>query len=374
MTQTNQTAAFAPDATVFAQTHIPPKSDFEMLLEKDFTPQSTTERFLLHRDMYWWQAERFHASRMYASKFPTVELLFAAMMYGLRFGWHPVTSLDNLYPVKEKMTPSTQSMLGHSMARGGGAKLVIKESGKKGQPGFVGEWCEVSITRVSNGEVFETRWDADDVKRAGLDKPSSSGAPSMHSKYPATMKRWRCIADALKVLFADLLSGVVTFEEMIDGDDDDRPKGNGRLPTVAEIQTTPAADGSIPAPPLPANVPSPLEGAAAPRNAPPQTTPGKGGELVQSPPSQDSLPTAGDASPQGTPAKALSITDRSLEFSQNASVYEMEEYFERNSQQLAAAKAKAGYKGPISEAGEEMQRKVCYFLMRLVLEKAQVSK
>lgn len=79
-------------------------------------------------------------------------------------------------------------------------------------------------------------------------------------------------ADALRTSFPSVVGGLYVQGEMPDaegGDEADKPKGNGRLANANNDK----ASGEVPAPPMPANAdPSPLEGAAAPSNAPPQTT------------------------------------------------------------------------------------------------------
>jgi hypothetical protein len=188
-------------------------SDFERLLQKDLRPVNSTERFLAQRTNYWWLAMRFQASGFFAKKFRTVDAIFSAMLYGARFGWDPWTSLQNCYDVKGTIGQSAASML--AIAIGAGATVHVKESGRGGTPGAVGDWCEVTLTRPDHDPVIK-RWDQADVARAGLAYNYQSGEPNMHKKFPAQMLQWRAVADACRLQFADKLCGVLATEELSD--------------------------------------------------------------------------------------------------------------------------------------------------------------
>lgn len=134
---------------------------------------------------------------------------YAVMVYGYSFGWDPWAALRNCHIIQGQLGMSSAAMMG--LAIQAGARFEFKESGINGNDGKRGEWCELKATRPGHPD-FYVRWDDADVRAAGVMKDDSN-----HKKYPATMKRWRCVADACRVLCPDLLSGCVTSEELLAG-------------------------------------------------------------------------------------------------------------------------------------------------------------
>lgn len=136
---------------------------------------------------------------------------YAVMVYGYSFGWDHWAALRNCHIIQGQLGMSSAAMMG--LAIKAGVRFTFKESGIGGNDGKRGEWCELLATRPGFPD-FPVRWDDEDVRRAGLMKDDSN-----HKKYPAAMKRWRCIADACRVICPELLAGCVSIEEIRDGFD-----------------------------------------------------------------------------------------------------------------------------------------------------------
>jgi hypothetical protein len=97
-----------------------------------------------------------------------------------------------------------------------------------------------------------------DVKAANLDRPSRSGAPSNHVKFPLDMKVARARSKICKFVFPDIAAGIVTKEEA----EDLRHSREFEPPTRAAEFTAPPPPSTPPAPP-PASSSSAPAGKAA---------------------------------------------------------------------------------------------------------------
>ncbi len=266
--------------------HAPPKeeTEFEKLLNRPVmvTPM---ERFISKKADFWTIANAIHKSGL-ASHLRSAEAVFAVMLYGYRFGWDVWTSIQNCHIINGRVSQSAASML--AIAVEAGAKYKIKESGRGGASGTVGEWCEFTISRPEFDPVTKT-WTQADARRAGLVKQDGN-----HQKYPGAMLQWRAVADACRFLFPDKLAGVRATEEIaeqIAGVDGADPNWVDRQPRGKQKEENPFA-GNTPDAPMPeGEAPADQPGAALP--TPP--SPG-GGE-----PAATHSPAAPVPGPSGRP-------------------------------------------------------------------------
>lgn len=141
-------------------------------------------------------------------------------------------------------------------------------------------------------------WTDDDVRRANLDRPTRSGAPSNHVKFPRAMKNARCKAELAKLLWPELVSGIVTAEEARDIAHARDLEG----PTSPAGMSAPPPPPASSPPPKAASTPKATGSKAAAKNTPIDTT------ATERPASPASSPTssASSAPTSSAPSSAAS--------------------------------------------------------------------
>lgn len=140
------------------------------------------------------------ASRMF-SAYGTPEAAMLVMMAGREFGLGAMASLRSFHIVEGKPTMSAQAMMARCLEHPS-CKLFRVVRSKCSH--------EVAVVEVQrNGwdapEVYT--WTIDDAKRAGL------AAKQNWSKYPRDMLINRCIAEAARFAFPEVMAGVYSPEE-----------------------------------------------------------------------------------------------------------------------------------------------------------------
>lgn len=129
----------------------------------------------------------------------------------------------------------------------------------------------------------------EDVERANLHRPSRSGAPSNHVKFPRAMKTARCRAELVRLVFPDIAAGIVTKEEAED------------LAHLRDLEGPPPAAATFSAPPAPAPAPKAAEGKASTRaTRSKEPTRAIDATATDSPTSTSSPPSSAPASSAGT--------------------------------------------------------------------------
>lgn len=149
----------------------------------------------------------------------------ACIMYGRELGLPPMTSLQNVAIIKG--TPTLSARMMRALVQAAGHQIQVTETNNAR--------CKVRGTRADNGDTLEIGWTIDDAKNAGLLKPDSNW-----SKYPRNMLQARATGELCRLLFADVIAGFVTPEEV---EEIDRPDPD----VVATVVTgEPAADVASP--------------------------------------------------------------------------------------------------------------------------------
>lgn len=140
------------------------------------------------------------ASRMF-SAYGTPEAAMLVMMAGREFGLGAMASLRSFHIVEGKPTMSAQTMMARCLEHPS-CKLFRVVRSKCSH--------EVAVVEVQrNGwDAPETyTWTIDDAKRAGL------ASKQNWSKYPRDMLINRCIAEAARFAFPEVMAGVYSPEE-----------------------------------------------------------------------------------------------------------------------------------------------------------------
>ena len=182
-----------------------------------------------HNDL-WSMAQTLAKSSLVPDDYKNKpENIYLAVTYGMEIGFGPATALMNIIVVRGRT-----SMYANSMA------ALVHASGKA----VYFQCIESSATSATYetlrvGKGYKPRrltFTMEDAKRAGLDKPSKSGVPSMYQKYPARMLENRAKAALAKDVYQDVIAGISCYEEIID------------------IEETPSAAFAAPEPEQPENV------------------------------------------------------------------------------------------------------------------------
>jgi len=154
------------------------------------------------------------------------EAIFTAIQIGRRYGWTPVHSLQNLYPLQGSAHFKAISAMGLVLPHADKPPRVKRETDKDGRPFS----CTVTYTR--KGVKTERTFSMDDAKQAGLVKSSGSWA-----FYAANMLYWRAGMFAAREAFPDILSGIYAVEEIANMSAEDYERG-ARDITPAEDDST----------------------------------------------------------------------------------------------------------------------------------------
>lgn len=133
------------------------------------------------------------------------EDVFACIMLGSELGFKPMMSLNSIVMIQGNATLKAQTMLATVKARCPDALIVINvdEANKT---------VQVTAKRDDKDPGYTSTWNMDKAKMMGLT------AKDNYIKQPMTMLRWRAISEALRVVFADILMGIHSAEEMMDMD------------------------------------------------------------------------------------------------------------------------------------------------------------
>ena len=128
----------------------------------------------------------------------TPQKALAIMMVGRELNIPPWQALSTINVIQGKPTVSPQLMLGLANRTGEVEDLRIEDAG---------DTCTVTIKRKGRAAHIErfTQSDAAAMGLAGKDN---------WKKQPKIMRRWRCVAAALRVTFPDAILGLYTPEEM----------------------------------------------------------------------------------------------------------------------------------------------------------------
>ena len=144
------------------------------------------------------QAAVLVASRFLPKAVDTPEKALAIMLAGREMGIPPMTAIRGLYVVDGKVGMQSQLML---------ALTYRTREMEVFDPTDDATSCTVRVKRRGFDEVVIVWTDAD-TARAGI------GGGFGWQKYPRIMRRWRAVAEALRLAFPDVLAGVYTPDEL----------------------------------------------------------------------------------------------------------------------------------------------------------------
>lgn len=140
------------------------------------------------------------ASRMF-SAYGTPEAAMLVMMAGREFGLGAMASLRSFHIVEGKPTMSAQAMMARCLEHPSCKLFRVVRSKCSHEVAVV----EVQRNGWESPEVYT--WTIDDAKRAGL------ASKQNWSKYPRDMLINRCIAEAARFAFPEVMAGVYSPEE-----------------------------------------------------------------------------------------------------------------------------------------------------------------
>lgn len=133
--------------------------------------------------------------------------IFIKMMKGLEIGLEPVASMDLIDVIQGKPTLKPQGMLALAWGSGLMQSLSITDDGTT---------CTVKMQRVGSPAHVETF----SAKDADLMKTKEDGKMiSLSQKFnwrgmPVTMRKWRAVSAACRIVFPDIIQGMYIPEEI----------------------------------------------------------------------------------------------------------------------------------------------------------------
>ena len=163
---------------------------------------------------YDWRMSTAFAKSGVSGMWKSQEAIFTAIQIGRRYGWTPVHSLQNLYPLQGSAHFKAISAMGLVLPHADKPPRVKRETDKDGRPFS----CTVTYTR--KGVKTERTFSMTDAKQAGLVKSTGSWA-----FYAANMLYWRAGMFAAREAFPDVLSGIYAVEEIANMSAEDYERG-----------------------------------------------------------------------------------------------------------------------------------------------------
>lgn len=216
----------------------------------------------------------------------------AAILYGREIGLPPMTALTQTHVIEGKPAASAEAM--RALVLAAGHELVIVET--------TGSICTMRARRRGSSTWTDLSWTLDMARAAGL----YGGKKDNWQKYPRAMLQARCSAELIRLVFPDVVLGMVALEEL-DVDDTETPAETtvSRAPAAPaprkraakKAAAAPPAD-SQPAPAAPGGMPLPgedgyVETRKPPEDAPPADLPAEQTPSGQTPTEEKSGPESG---------------------------------------------------------------------------------
>ena len=129
--------------------------------------------------------------------------IFACVMLGSELGFKPMMSLNSISIIQGNATLKAQTMMALVRAKCPSSIFHIEVDEEK-------KIAIVKAQRDASDPGYTSTWDMAKAKSMGL------SAKDNWIKQPTTMLRWRAVSEACRMVFADLLMGVYSTEEMED--------------------------------------------------------------------------------------------------------------------------------------------------------------
>jgi hypothetical protein len=124
----------------------------------------------------------------------------AAILYGREIGLPPMTALTQTHVIEGKPAASAEAM--RALVLAAGHELVIVET--------TGSICTMRARRRGSSTWTDLSWTLDMARAAGL----LSAKKENWQKYPRAMLQARCSAELIRLVFPDVVLGMVALEEL----------------------------------------------------------------------------------------------------------------------------------------------------------------
>lgn len=124
----------------------------------------------------------------------------AAILYGREIGLEPMTALRSINVIKGKPALSSEAMRALVLAAGHDIRFVEMTATR----------CVIEGRRRGQDEATRVTYSMDDAKRAGL------AGQSQYAKMPRQMLAARATAELCRLIFADVIGGLVADVEALD--------------------------------------------------------------------------------------------------------------------------------------------------------------
>lgn len=177
------------------------------------------------------------------------------IMTGRELGLGPMQAIRAIEVIKGKPTLKAEAMVALVRARKDVcAYLMCEQSDAK-----IATW---STQRVGDPKPTTISWSMAQAAAAGLTSPSKNGEPSMYTKYPDIMLRWRAASMLVKLVYSDIILGLYDVDEVPHEEKDVTPTLANSPATVdglkAELRTRRMVVSTDVTPPA-ASPPRPVE-------------------------------------------------------------------------------------------------------------------
>jgi hypothetical protein len=171
----------------------------------------------------------FHKSGLIPAHLKSPEQVIAACVVARDLGLPlSVVLQGGLYVVNGTVSTDSKTMMALIMRARGEISVSIRKDDKAG-------WVECTMERPSVGLSYTARWDEARVQESKVNiDPKSKGEKWPWKLHRQTMKTWRAIAEAARVVAPDIIGGLYLADEL------DVPTSvvNGEMVIEAEMDET----------------------------------------------------------------------------------------------------------------------------------------
>jgi|ERR1017187_5066523 hypothetical protein len=129
--------------------------------------------------------------------------IYACVMLGAELGFQPMMSLNSIVIIQGNVTLKAQTMLAVVRSKCQNAIITIT-------PDETNKIVTVKAQRDINDPGYTSTWNLDKAKAMGLLSKDN------YIKQPMTMLRWRACSESIRMVFADVLMGIHSTEELQD--------------------------------------------------------------------------------------------------------------------------------------------------------------
>jgi hypothetical protein len=135
------------------------------------------------------------------------EDVFATLILGNELGMSPMNALNAIVMIQGQCTlkASTQMAIVRSRIPSAVIKIELDEKNLIAK-------CTCARSKDDIDNAYTASWDMNKAAAFGLSNKDN------YKKQPMNMLKWRSVTEALRVVFPDLLLGLMSTEEMIDQD------------------------------------------------------------------------------------------------------------------------------------------------------------